>query len=478
MATKQNIDYGYNIQKTYLEIMLSDAQTFVRCQGIFDPSLFDRKLQSTAQFLQDFVAEHNVLPTQDIINSSCDVKLEPSKDLNEQHYDWLLNDFETFCRHKSLEKAILESADLLEKGEYGPVEDLVKKAVQIGLQKDLGIDYFKSPKERLLALKDNNGQVSTGWETLDKKLFGGFNKGELNIFAGGSGAGKSLFLANMGVNWVLQGLNVVYLTLELSESLVAMRLDSMMTEIPTREIFKDLDGVEMKVRLVGKKAGNFQIKYMPSCKNANDIRSFVKEYEIKTGHKIDVLLVDYLDLLMPLSKKVSPSDLYVKDKFVSEELRNLSMELGIIFVTASQLNRQSVEEIEFDHSHIAGGLSKIQTADNVIGIFTSRAMRERGRYQVQLMKTRSSSGIGSKIDLMFDIDSLRISDLDEEESYSSSSSNSPILAGLKKTTTVSDAPEEIKEPDEGKPIPKIHAETDSTKLREFLNNLNTEKDSD
>ena len=475
MATKQNIDYGYNIQKTYLEIMLSDAQTFVRCQGIFDPSLFDRKLQSTAQFLQDFVAEHNVLPTQDIINSSCDVKLEPSKDLNEQHYDWLLNDFETFCRHKSLEKAILESADLLEKGEYGPVEDLVKKAVQIGLQKDLGIDYFKSPKERLLALKDNNGQVSTGWETLDKKLFGGFNKGELNIFAGGSGAGKSLFLANMGVNWVLQGLNVVYLTLELSESLVAMRLDSMMTEIPTREIFKDLDGVEMKVRLVGKKAGNFQIKYMPSGKNANDIRSFVKEYEIKTGHKIDVLLVDYLDLLMPLSKKVSPSDLYVKDKFVSEELRNLSMELGIIFVTASQLNRQSVEEIEFDHSHIAGGLSKIQTADNVIGIFTSRAMRERGRYQVQLMKTRSSSGIGSKIDLMFDIDSLRISDLDEEESYSAGTSNSPILAGLKKTSTVSEAGEEImKEPDDGSPVPKVHAETDSTKLRQFLNNLDTD----
>ena len=471
--TKQNIDYSYNIQKTYLEIMLSDAQTFVRCQGIFDPTLFDRKLQTTAQFLQDFVAEHNVLPTQDIINSSCDVKLEPSKDLNEQHYDWLLKDFETFCRHKSLEKAILESADLLEKGDYGPVEDLVKQAVQIGLQKDLGTDYFKEPKQRLLALKNNNGQVSTGWETLDRKLFGGFNSGELNIFAGGSGAGKSLFLANMGVNWVLKGLNVVLITLELSEQLVAMRLDSMLTEVPTREIFKDLDGIEMKVRLVGRKAGAFQIKYMSSGKNTNDIRSFVKEYEIKTGLKIDVLLVDYLDLLMPLSKKVSPSDLYVKDKFVSEELRNLAMELGIIFVTASQLNRQSVEEIEFDHSHIAGGLSKIQTADNVIGIFTSRAMRERGRYQIQLMKTRSSSGIGSKIDLMFDVDSLRITDLDEEESYSGATSNSPILAGLKKTSTVEED-EPIKEPNEGMAVPKVHAETDSTKLRQFLNNLNTD----
>ena len=468
--TKQNIDYGYNIQKTYLEIMLSDAQTFVRCQGIFNPQLFDRQLQSTAQFLQDFVSKHNTLPTQEIINSSCDVKLEISKDLNEQHYDWLLTDFETFCRHKSLEKAILESADLLEKGDYGPVEELIKKAVQIGLQKDLGIDYFKEPKQRLLALKDNNGQVSTGWETLDRKLFGGFNKGELNIFAGGSGAGKSLFLANMGVNWVLQGLNVVYLTLELSESLVAMRVDSMLTEIPTREIFKDLDGVEMKVRLVSRKAGAFQIKYMPSGKNANDIRSFVKEYEIKTGRRIDVLLVDYLDLLMPLSKKVSPSDLYVKDKFVSEELRNLSMELGIIFVTASQLNRGSVEEIEFDHSHIAGGISKIQTADNVFGIFTSRAMRERGRYQIQLMKTRSSSGIGSKIDLEFDIDSLRIRDLIEDEDAQKYDKRvGQVYNTLKKTSP--DQPETTAvDPSKGTRIPQAK-EGDSTKLREFLSNL-------
>ena len=138
-----------------------------------------------------------------------------------------------------------------------------------------------NPKERLLAIKSNNGQVSTGWDSLDKKLFGGFNKGELNIFAGGSGAGKSLFLANLGCNWALNGMNVVYLTLELSENLVAMRVDSMMTDIPSREIFRDLDTVEMKVKLVGKKSGSFQIKYMPSGKTANDIRSFVKEYEVK-----------------------------------------------------------------------------------------------------------------------------------------------------------------------------------------------------
>ena len=471
---KQNTDYGFDIQKTYLEMMLSDAQTFVRCQGIFNPESFDRKLQDVATFLKEFVAEHNTLPTEQIINSACPgSNLKIPEGLNEQHYDWLLTDFETFTRHKGLEKAILESADLLEKGEYGPVEAKIKEAVQIGLQKDLGIDYFEDPKARLLGLKDNNGQVSTGWESLDKKLFGGLNKGELNIFAGGSGAGKSLFLANLGVNWAQAGMNVIYLTLELSESLVAMRVDSMMTGVASREIFKDLDSVEMKVKMQGKKSGRLQIKYMPSGKTPNDVRSYIKEYEVKTGEKVDVLLIDYLDLLMPNGAKISAENLYVKDKYVSEELRNLAMELQCVFVTAAQLNRGAVEEIEFDHSHISGGLSKIQTADNVFGIFTSRAMRERGRYQIQLMKTRSSSGVGMKVDLAFNVDTLRIEDLGEDDQENSGGTNygsastsaSSIVSSLKRSNSQQD------HPTDGAPAPKIRAETDSTKLRQFLNNL-------
>jgi len=101
--------------------------------------------------------------------------------------------------------------------------------------------------------------------------------------------------------------------------------------------------------------------------------------------------------------------LFVKDKYVSEEIRNLVKEFNILMVTASQLNRAAVEEIEFDHSHISGGISKINTADNVFGIFTSRSMKERGQYQIQCMKTRSSSGVGQKVDLEFDLETLRIS---------------------------------------------------------------------
>ena len=475
--TRQNADYGYDIQKVYLEMMLTDAETFVRCQSVFNDLAFDRRLQPAAKFLNDYVVEHNAMPTFDMVNAATQADLKHPGELQENHYDWLMQDFETFSRHKALESAILKSADLLEQGEYGPVEDLVKKAVQIGLQKDLGTDYWQDPKSRLEAIKDNNGQVTTGWATLDKKLFGGFNRGELNIFAGGSGAGKSLFLANLGVNWALAGMNVLYLTFELSENLVSMRVDAMVTDIPTRDIFKNIEDVEMKVKMIGKKSGAFQVKYMSTGKTANDLRSYIKEYEIKTGRKIDVILVDYLDLMMPIAKRISAENLFVKDKYVSEELRDLAMELNTVFVTASQLNRSSVEEIEFDHSHISGGLSKIQTADNVIGIFTSRAMRERGRYQIQLMKTRSSSGVGAKVDLEFDIDSLRIRDLGEDDDYQEfAKRKSTVFDQIKRNagTTDTAVEETNNDPSKGDTVGKIKAQTDSTKLRQFLNNLGTE----
>ena len=476
MSTRQNSDYGYDIQKVYLEMMLTDAETFVRCQSVFDHNAFDRRLQDQAKFINEYVIEHNAMPTFDIVNAATQGDLKHPGELMENHYDWLLSDFETFSRHKALESAILKSADLLEKGEYGSCEELVKQAVQIGLQKDLGTDYFADPKSRLEAIKDKNGQVSTGWASLDKRLFGGFNRGELNIFAGGSGSGKSLFLANMGVNWALAGLNVLYLTFELSENLVSMRLDSMTTDIPSRDIFKNIDDVQMKVKMIGKKSGAFQVKYMPTGKNANDIRSYLKEYEIKTGRKIDVMLVDYLDLMSPIAAKISAENLFVKDKYVSEELRNLAMELNCIFVTASQLNRSSVEEIEFDHSHISGGISKINTADNLIGIFTSRAMRERGRYQIQLMKTRSSSGVGMKVDLEFDLDSLRIRDLDEDDQdgyTSANNSGNSVLNSLKRNpaSNSTDA-----DPKQGESVGKVSAEADSTKLRSFLANLGGDED--
>jgi replicative DNA helicase len=283
-----------------------------------------------------------------------------------------------------------------------------------------------------------------------------------------------LFLQNLAVNYAEQGLNVVYITLELSEKLTAMRIDAMMTETPTREIYKDLDTVDLKVKMKAKTSGKIRIKYIPSGATALDVRAYIKEFEIQHNLKCDVILIDYLDLLMPMNKRVSPSDLFVKDKYVSEELRNVAVDMNALLITASQLNRASVEEIEFDHSHISGGLSKIQTADNVIGIFTSRAMRERGKYQIQFMKTRSSSGVGHKVDLEFNVDTLRILDLAEDEEYQSFKKQAPsIYNNLKRTSTVT---AEAKEEHQSNELPKddigkVRATVESSKIKDLIKNL-------
>jgi len=347
-----------------------------------------------------------------------------------------------------------------------------------------------------------------------------------------------------------------------------MRLDAMLTNMSTKDVMKKSDDVALKVGMAGKKSGMLQIVQMPNGCTVVDIKAMLKEFQIQNNVKVDALLVDYLDLMMPFSVKVNPSDQFIKDKYVSEELRNLATELQILFVTASQLNRclstdtkvirngveieikdvevgdwlesndgpvqvyeklpitkqhvyriktksgkeivcsgnhkfpvdgklktingglkvgdylrtttnnnsnvfeiddeiieieyigeqdtidinttgnrlfyannilthnSAVEEVEFDHSHIAGGISKINTADTVIGIFSSRAMRERGRVQIQFMKTRSSSGVGTKLDLGYDMETLRITDLDEDQ-QSEEATTTSIYQNLKQKTTIS-----------------------------------------
>ena len=448
-------------------MMMEDATSYIRVQNIFNPENFDRSLRPAAEFIKQHCDQHKTMPDRAQISATTGVRLQPITDLNEGHFDWFLEEFESFTRRQELERAILKSADLLEKGNFDPVEKLIKDAVQISLTKDMGTDYFADPRARLMSLKSNNGQNSTGWPALDRLLYGGFNRGELQIFAGGSGSGKSLFMQNLAVNWAQAGLSGVYITLELSEGLCSYRIDSMMTNTAAKDIFRDLDTVEMKVRMMAKKAGQMRIKYMPAQSTVNDIRAYMKELQIQTGLRADFLCVDYLDLLMPVSAKVSPNDLFVKDKYVSEELRNLAKELNILFVTASQLNRAAVEEIEFDHSHISGGISKINTADNVFGIFTSRAMRERGRYQLQLMKTRSSSGVGQKVELEFDIESLRIRDLAQDNSNDGFRKNSPsIYESIKTRSSVKDDAESVPG-DSG----KISADVQSTKLKQLLGKI-------
>ena len=469
-------EYTVEMQKLFLQMMITNASLYTRVMNIMNSENFDKSLRPVAEFYKEHTTKFNILPDPVQIKAVTGQDIEPISNLTTGHYDWFFEEFESFTKRQELERAILKAVKFLDEGDFSPVEKLIKDAVQICLQKDMGTDYFADPAARINKYFNSGGQVSTGWPQVDKILYGGFSRGELNIFAGGSGSGKSLVMMNIALNWLQAGMSGVYITLELSEELTSLRTDAMLTQMGTKEIRKDISSAELKVKMVGKKSGKYRVKGLPAQSNVNDIRAYLKEVQIQTGINIDFVMIDYLDLVMPVSVKVNPNDQFIKDKYVAEELRNLAKEMGILMVTASQLNRSAVDEIEFDHSHIAGGISKINTADNVFGIFTSRAMKERGKYQIQCMKSRSSTGVGAKIDLEYDINTIRITDPnpEEETSYRPKPSPNDIMSYLKTQSTLASTDPiidqttgEILEPQ----TKRIVADVQGSKLNALLRDL-------
>lgn len=432
------MNYGEDTQKILLSLLSSSEELFIRVRSIIKPYYFDKKFQKTVKFIITYADEHNALPDERIISSETGLEVETFPDIDRGTGEWFLKEIENFCKYKALEYAVESGPEMIDKGDYAKLEKRIKDAILISLNKELGVNMFDNPASVIQRLKDNNGQVGTGWKTMDTIIYGGFNRGELEIFAGAPGTGKSIFLQNLAINMIEQGLNVVYFTYELSEELVAQRLMAMMAGVSTKDVMRKTDDVSLTIMQQKRKNsyGELHVKYMGAGSCTNDLKSYLKEYEIQTGNKIDVIVPDYLDLMSPNNKRVSPSDLFIKDKYVSEELRSLAAELNAICITASQLNRAAMEEQDHEMYHIAGGVSKINTADNVMTIYTSESLKERGEYRVQFIKTRSSAGVGKRLNLAFSTNSLRLSDLDEDTATQTRQTITDIGTTLNRKTTI------------------------------------------
>lgn len=428
-------DFGLLKQKTLVEYMLADESVFQRCHNILKPEYFDPELVKVIEVMLQHSNDYRTMPNVAQLSAETGTKLDLVPDVREQDQAWAMDNIEKFCQQGAVVKAVSEAFEHIESGDHGTIETMIREAVLVGLQKDLGLDYFHNPRERLERLKLKN-LIPTGWRDIDRKLYGGINRGEITIFTAGSGVGKSLFLQNACLNWVggvqyawkddqtpkiYDPMNVLYISLELSEDLTSKRLDSMVTGINAREIFKRIEEVELKVVTKGKKSGKFTIKYLPQGSNTNDIRALIKEYELVHGHIPDCIAVDYLDEMSPINKSVKIDNFYLKDQHITGDLRDMAVELDIVLITASQLNRSAVDEAEQSQAMIGGGISKIQRADNVISIYQSASMKERGEFACTFLKTRSSAGVGSKVYLAFDTDSMKISD--HEEGYINEETN-------------------------------------------------------
>lgn len=182
----QSEKWNAEMQRVLLSFMISAPDAFTKARSIIEDRFFDNHLSAAARFILDYADEFRTLPLPAQVMASTGVAID-ALEVSPQHSEWFLKNIEEFCRYRALELAVMNGMDLLQKGRGGEVEALVRDAMTISLASDLGMDFFEDVAVRIKHRRDSHQYFTTGWSSLDRLLRGGFTKGGLNIFAGGSG---------------------------------------------------------------------------------------------------------------------------------------------------------------------------------------------------------------------------------------------------------------------------------------------------
>lgn len=409
-------------QFTMINLMISDSSVYTQIKPILKPEYFDKKYQVAISYLNSFSNEYSTLPTLEQLNneSRCNFSIIPGIKENIGVRQSILDMFETFCKKRALEIAINDCYERLQKGDTSSLDTIIREAQSVGITKDLGINVWTGVKDYLHKLDKEMGVISTGLKELDNCFDGGLSWGQLNYVVSPSGGGKSLCMANLAVNWAKMGYNVVYLTLELDKELVAKRMNSMLLNMPYREISKNIESVAYNVESFAKnnKPGVIQVADMKMGATANDINAYLQAYEIATGIIPEIIVVDYASILSPCDKRVDKNNINLKDKAIAEELREIARERThngkrTMVMSANQITKDALSEMEFTLSNIAGGTTLVQTCDNLFSVRTNPAMRQAGEYEVKIMKSRNSGATDRKFKVGYNKDSLLIYNIEE-----------------------------------------------------------------
>ncbi len=401
-------------QKLYISTMLGNPALFARVQHLLKPSYFDNQFQGGVKFMLEFFQEHRGVPSSPVFQAGTKLNVD-AVPLPSQDVAFVAEQIAQFCQIRAVTEAVLAAPALIESSDFGTMVEQIKQAAMIKLHTDLGIDYFADPYARLTESEAEEILLSTGWWSVDDMIGGGLGRQELVLFTANSGGGKSVAMLNLGYNLLKQGLNGVYISLEMRANVVAKRLDSMISRIAGKKIFLNKLEVGQAIETFRENgAGKFFVKRMrEGTTTANDVIAYLRELEAVHGFKPDFIVIDYIDIMASV-QKTKTDNMFTKDKHVTEEIRAIGFDFNCLVISASQLGRGAIEAVREDKSlgqdHIQGGISKINTADLVIALVKDEAMDAAGEYRFEFLKSRNSNAVNKKLMMKWNNMSLRITD--------------------------------------------------------------------
>lgn len=385
--------YGVSFQIKVLSSLLKHKEFLQSIYDILEEEYFDNPAHKwiVEELLKYYYKYHttatlDVLQVEvkkidnEVLKVSVIEQLKEAYKASNEDRDFVEQEFSNFCKNQQLKKALLSSVELLEKGQYDDIRYLIDSALKAGQDKNIGHEYEKDTETRYRL--EERSPIATPWEHINELLQGGLGTGDLGLIFGSPGGGKSWMLTALGAMAVSSGYTVCHYTLELSESYVGRRYDAVFTGIRVQDLGKHRAEVDAAVN---KLPGKLIIKEFSMGKaSISTIESHIQK-TIDLGHKPDLVIIDYVDLLKSKRKSVDRKD-EIDDVYISTKA--LARDLKIPVWTVSQVNRAGAKDDVIEGDKAAGSYNKIMIADFAMSLSRKRLDKVNGTGRSHIMKNR------------------------------------------------------------------------------------------
>lgn len=446
------------IEKLLFKKALTDKNWLNIVTNAVDPNWISTKyIGSLLEMLSKYYSKYESSPSLNIVQAMVKKHNErhPSEDFNMGEVNELLAEIQVvgngmpedavnsnlkeYIRRKALSASLYESLDVLDNAEKD--SDRYQKVIDKCLEKfdkvqkitfndtDLGMDYFdeKAMAEHWEFLRNPDAKIKTGWESVDRYTNGGFLKcgRMLALFMAQAGLGKSVFLSNLAVNILKQNLSVVVISLEMSQDVYAQRFDSHISKKNINRLRENEQAAVDRIKRFYQAYPNAHLyikEYPPRSVNSKTIEQYLDNLKT-SGKRFDVLIVDYLNLVLPNR----PSDSMFRDGMsVSEELRSLSYKFNVPVISAVQSNSEGMNNADIDMQNVSESRGIVHTADALFALFQKPEDRENGKLGFKIIKNRLGGRVGSHSTFKMDPETLIVADVTGDNGIScNDNANSP-----------------------------------------------------
>lgn len=400
-----------NLEQTILRNILTNESYMRKILPFVQPEYFEGVYRLLFKEVGKYVAKYNHLPTLE----SFKIELDQSDKFNEETYShaievignifhkedvneqWLIDTTEKWCQDRAVYNAIMESITIID-GKHqtltkNALPDLLQKALAVTFDTNIGHDYIENVEERFDFYHAQEERIPFDLDYFNKITKGGLPDKTLNIALAGTGVGKSLFMCHVAANALVQGRNVLYITLEMSEERIAERIDANLLDIRIDELdtlTKPM--LKQRVENINRKGnGKLLIKEYPTgSANTSHMRALLNELKLKKNFIPDIIFIDYLNICSSARMKGMGGSInsYTYIKAIAEEMRGLAVEFSVPIVSATQTTRSGYGNSDPGLEDTSESFGLPATADLMFALISNEELESQGQIMVKQLKNR------------------------------------------------------------------------------------------